>query len=93
MKISEILRKAADEQLDTGSHNHVGWFNIADAIFSLHAASAVSKHCAADFCRSLGLADTVTGVPFEAFTPGEQRQGARFLFLDFAALVAESEGL
>ena len=91
MKTSAILRRAADKHLAIGE-SYVVWPKWE---FSCDAASANLGY--ANHYRVIkALIDF--GVPvqstyaFDSFPEGEIRQGARFLWLDFAALVLESEG-
>lgn len=89
MKVSEILRRAARENLwDGRSHIH------ARREFSFHAVIWAVEGWpkdALEFLRSLGVGRD--GNQFNEFRYGERRQGARFLWLEFAALVAEDEGI
>lgn len=91
MKISEILRKAADGFLWTGeqrdSDNRYSCGAVADV-----TDQKVDDSAACNFLMELGV-DTWSYHAFDEFPEGEIRQGARFLWLDFAALVAEDEGL
>lgn len=90
MKISEVLLRARDEHL---------WSGIKKKSYRLehctcYAIAAVNpSDCSAiNFVESLGV-DTGSFVEFLEFVAGPERQGARFLFLTFAAMVAESEGI
>lgn len=95
MKISETLRKAADEFMWSG------WPKIAGnkEIWSCHAIQTVegvqiglhSQSPATMFVKSLGC-NPGSGDDFDEFPEGPERQGARFLWLHFAALVAEDMG-
>lgn len=91
MKISERLHRAADEELsadwDIGSTKFE---------FSCDAVAHVDVwdydgDCA-EFLYDLGVSCMSTS-EFDEFPEGRERQGARYLWLKFAALVAESEGL
>lgn len=90
MKISTILRRAADKHLACDEvEKFPKWEYSCDAAsFNLNWPSQTRV--------IIALSDF--GVPvhstfaFSEFPEGEIRQGARFLWLDFAALVLESEG-
>lgn len=90
MKTSAILRRAADKRLSTnGDYAYPKWE------FSCDAAT-----CGLNYHEQGIMFPTLRdfGVPvhsmraFDSFPEGEIRQGARFLWLDFAALVLEDEG-
>jgi hypothetical protein len=93
MKTSEILRLAADKHLshdsDTYSQNEKRTFScnaVRTACISL--GEDCIRHL--DFLSSLGCPDS--GWAFDEFENTYDKQGARFLWLDFAALVAEDMG-
>jgi hypothetical protein len=84
MKISEVLHRAADERLSTGTDYH-GYMYSCDAI-------GCSQMSTLRFVGNLGV-NTDGFHQFDEFHIGQERQGARYLWLKFAALVAEDEGL
>lgn len=88
MKISEILRKAANEHL----WDRTGRLGEKE-IYSCDAIACVGANSweAIRFCQSLGL-NSYSLSAFNEFESGPKRQGARFLWLHFAALVAEDMG-
>lgn len=91
MKISKILRKAADTELACGTRSmwkHI-WSCNAVAVIPTRGKDADAAY---EFLEELGLWCGSSSA-FDEFPSGAIRQGARFLWLDFAALVAESEGL
>jgi len=89
MKISEVLRRAADEELNPFEDDY-----SCDAIRRAHASMASSLSCwdILLFVNRCGV-DFLGNREFTEFHDIKQRQGARFQFLDLAALVAEEEGL
>jgi hypothetical protein len=107
MKISTILRHAADNNLSPGTrdiYEYQGPSYVQTHDFcSCLAVSLAQRDLTGDrplykkakpysFLVDLGL--PTCGLPFTEFEDcAEQQQGARFLWLDFAALVAEDEGL
>jgi len=107
MKLSELLRETADNHLspicdDLFRRDGSRLIRTHD-YFSCCAISVCldrhpeldfwgSRKAALDFLVELGC-PTSSGESFDEFRKGGQRQGARFLWLDFAALVAEDEGL
>lgn len=94
MKVSTILRRAADKYLWDG---HAQLWNDDWQEFSCNAVedAATSPHDrnkANDFLRGLGV-NKWSAQEFSGFKRRSERQGARFLWLHFAALVAEDEGI
>ena len=92
MKISEILWRAANERLAAdewrvGLTEYSCW-----AVRNVIHASAGNQNATIDFLESLGV-DSESASAFLEFETGEQRQGARYLWLMFAHEVAKSEGL
>lgn len=99
MKLGKALRKAADFYLWDGVAPYVYGAGLpriytCDAVVFGGMAKCGSKATdkAVAFLRELGVYVHGFG-EFDEFEAGEERQGARFLWLDFAALVAEDEGL
>lgn len=89
MKISERLHRAADENLWNGYSDDV---IVGKRRFSCHAITYIEGGMAAKrFYCGLGIDPEISC--FDEFQEGPIRQGARYLTLKFAALVAESEGL
>ena len=91
MKISERLHRAADTKLQVN-----GRFVFSKREYSCDAVAHVDVwdydgDCA-EFLYDLGVSCMSTS-EFDEFPEGRERQGARYLWLKFAALVAESEGL
>ncbi len=90
MKLSEIVRYAADNKLNDGTKRHRSTFSCA----AIHRAAL-----------ELGVTIPVNSrilecgcIPwsyemFNEFRPGKTRQGARYLWLQFFALYLEDEGL
>jgi hypothetical protein len=96
MKLSEVLWIAANEQLWDGD---LRYDNLSE--YSCGAVSALISSpmifswtftSTIKFLRELGVQSSCTK-QFNEFDPGPERQGARYLWLDFARLVAEDEGL
>ena len=103
MKISKILHLAADEYLWCGTPltNCIMRYSccaIEEAIFGRYGMICPSPRGIEifdntfDFISSLGLVNSCHQ-QFGEFEDDEQCQGARYLWLKFAALVAEEEGL
>jgi len=97
MKISEILRDAADRYLWDGSRGGHQVFscgaveNVLNDMTNLEDY-AYAYHHTFLFLKELGV-NIHSEYEFDEVPRGEIRQCARFLWLDFAALVAEDEGL
>jgi hypothetical protein len=98
-KISEILWKGANEHLWDGEGDDDPWSpSCRISQFSCHAVKYAlgGKYPGGYrdptnlYLQTLGLMPHNT---FVEFPSGPIRQGARYLFLDFARLVAEDEGL
>jgi hypothetical protein len=92
VKISTILRKAANEHLPYRVRDE---FSDTPSPFSCDAVNEASNGKdleASQFLLSLGCF-VGSCVQFAEFSVGPERQGARFFWLHFAALVAEDEGL
>jgi len=90
MKISEILRKAANEKLSNGIYDSDT--SVAQSCLAIAFTQKRDRFSSAlSFVARLGCDFDYSN--FDEFPEGEIRQGARFLWLDFAALVAEDEGL
>jgi len=92
-KISDLVWKAANKELWTG----IGQRRWIDCEYSCVAASLICRSDnewtrTRDFLKDLGCPINSYGV-FREFRAGQERQGARYLWLDFARLVAESEDL
>lgn len=93
MKISEILHKAADEQLWDGCSRKVGKFEFScDAIKTVAGWSSKEAFVAQRFVNELGVPMYSLNA-FINFKRTEDRQAARYSWLKFAAMVAEEEGL
>lgn len=106
MKISEILWKAANEQLWDGSNMRV-YGNEFDAsrnankrrfscdAFNSHYMTEISlceMRKVKEYLAEFGL-DCESMQAFHEFDSGEERQGARYSWLMFASMIAEEEGL
>ena len=88
MKISERLHRAADVYLSAkDDETESTRYFSCDAVFF----DSWDKKTA-EFLYDIGL-DNHGYHEFDEFRNGIKRQGARYLWLKFAALVAESEGL
>lgn len=86
MKTSEILRLAADKYLSDGTLVHQG------AMYSCNAVIFACKQNGLDAVPYLAFIHSL-GCPYwSGFECSGETQGARFLWLDFAALVAEDMG-
>ena len=101
MKISDTLWAAANEKLWDGVTLDYEADNLyprkclfsCDAIRQAYASTGEwTDSPAIRFSALLGL-DCNSLVAFDEFEYGAERQGARYLWLDFARLVAEDEGL
>lgn len=95
MTISEILWRAANEHLWDG--NRWATSSLDGETFSCCAIHRAAKDLEAAsiairFLHELGC-DTAGGTEFSEFKFGENKQGARYLWLMFAYEVAKSEGL
>jgi hypothetical protein len=103
LKLSDILWHAANERLSTEDEpSYQGHWPTR--VYTCEAAAkaeialggnrnATYDDCLChDFLVSLGV-DCESIEQFDEFDPGMERQGARYLWLDFARLVAEEEGL
>ena len=104
LKLANILWYAANVKLrsdDIADHN--AWVQgqrafsceaVARAEQGLGGSSTVyyAENSCSQFLAELGV-DCESIEQFDEFEPGEVRQGARYLWLDFARLVAVSEGL
>lgn len=89
MKISEVLHQAADERLWDGV---AGWWESGFDVWRFSCdAIGFEKYEALCFVQELGV-DPDGIQQFDEFNYGQESQGARYLWLKFAALVAESEG-
>lgn len=103
MKISKILRLAADEYLQYHDAADEDDHNRSLSPYSCDAFNHALEYLAGgqtynwkvglakieDFVYTLGLDRRVFNAFLDDFEDKEDRQGARFLWLDFAALVAE----
>lgn len=102
MKISDILWRAANEHLwDGSSIQEIGqWAFSCDAAFEAASINPTTlkdmysyrESAVGEFLEELGCPVT-TAISFFDFPEGPQRQGARYLWLMFAYLVAKDEGL
>jgi hypothetical protein len=94
VKISTILQKAADEYLMCERNNYWDWKNPYSCVAVCHAqGKPYSTHNkVVKFMKSLGC-DVTGEYAFEEFITFEKMQGARYLWLIFASLVAKNEGL
>ncbi len=90
MKVSEVLWKAANEELWDGEDR--GWEdNPYDLEYSCYAIKAVAYGVntpVMDFIVELGVNSDSVRV-FNEFEEGEARQGARYAWLMFASMYAE----
>lgn len=95
MKISEILWCAANEHLAPIKrrrfHHGFEMEHSCDAVYYTCQLRG-AKRGALAFLESLGV-ETDSLFQFKEFRSGSERQGARYLWLDFARLVAEDEGI
>ena len=92
MKISERLHRAADERLWDGE---APYFRVSQDVWRYSCdAIGVSNDAvkARNFVKNMGVC-VASASEFDEFPTVAERQGARYLWLKFAALVAESEGL
>jgi hypothetical protein len=97
MKLSDVLWNAANIYLwsgDTPNHGDGNaWSCGAAETAEIQADLEEASLCwVVDFLETLGV-DSCSSEQFEEFERGPERQGARYLWLDFARLVAEDEGL
>lgn len=95
MKISQILHKAADEYLWDGvkDKNVMSYSCAAVGIcMTYHGCSAKQEAKVIEFLDQLGC-PLYSMEAFDEFETYKDRQGARYLWLKFAALVAEEEGI
>ena len=95
MKISDTLWEAANLYLDHGlvdfQLSGVNRYSCC-AVDMAESKNKVPNTPGCDFLASLGVKQ-FAGNQFDEFEYGEERQGARYLWLDFARLVALDEGL
>jgi len=106
-KISDILWDAANEYLSENYSTYLrsrgyGWKSkysccaVESACYSLSKSSWDSEESpynkTIDFLEEFGV-NTNSFCEFDEFVPGEERQGARYLWLMFAYQVALSEGV
>ena len=105
MKISEVLHLAAGKYLWDGvtadshrGHAEYSCDAVGDAIYAQYRTYITSieeqelLNDTYEHLQSLGV-DSNKYDQFNEFEDNGQRQGARYLWLKFAALVAEEEGL
>lgn len=103
MKISKILHKAADKYLwdGFGSPPNEEAQNEIYSCLAIHKVLIEKQYAnnfvscekiVSDFLKKMGLR-TYSNIEFAEFKNTEEAQGARYLWLKFAALVAEDEGL
>ena len=96
-KIAKLLRRAANQHLWDGTESSLALRPGVDS-FSCAAVMLAVYACpdypgpVIGFLRELGVRTWAT-CEFSEFKPGAARQGARFLWLHFAALVAEEDGV
>ena len=95
-KIARLLRKAADRHLwdgvdfvDDGSMHSE--FSCCAVDIAWLCGQLFLFEDAMDHMRRLGVS-TSSKIEFAEFKRGAERQGARYLWLHFAALVAEEDG-
>ena len=91
LEFAKTLRSAADVYLWDGSVGGSGFAYSCSAASKAAFATDTSMWAIFNFLRSLGV-DTEGHHEFDEFPHGPIRQGARFLWLDFAALYAEELG-
>lgn len=95
MKISEILHLAADRYLWDGVNHddtsaEFSCYAIYDAIYFTENQNM--KEAIDVGLTNMGLC-TYLGYSFDEFEEGEDRQYARYLWLKFAAMIAEEQGV
>lgn len=97
MKLSTAFRRAARYHLRhsvtgacDGSRTSDYWWTEAWALYAVFRYDAPRARRAQQYMRALGAAPLAFST---LYTPGVKRQQTRFLFLEFAALMAEDEGL
>lgn len=93
MKYSQILRETADRYLPDGTYLlRYTVQNFSCIALVRHPEVRGMNHAIFNFLSDLGC-DVGDGKQFAKFSIGEERQDARFLWLDFAALVTEDMGI
>lgn len=99
MKISEVLWKAANDVLDHRGgicdytcHAVIRAQGLWDTWGAKSFCDTFASNPALSFLEELGC-PIGSGYAFGDIPAGEISQGARYLWLDFARLVAEDEGL
>lgn len=102
MKISEILHMAADEYLWDGcgpppsgyaQNKTYSCLAISELLCEKNKGSFFyHEEPVFDFLKEMGIR-TFSSLEFSEFKSAKEIQGARYLWLKFAALVAEDEGL
>lgn len=94
MKYSQILRETADRYLLDGTDIGIKFNVLSYSCIALvaHPEVRVMEHPIFGFLTKLGC-NINSCSQFDEFASGEERQGARFLWLHFAALVAEDMGI
>jgi hypothetical protein len=96
MKINDVLWDAANELLWDGESPNLGGtreeFSCVAANWVVFREASTFSSELEDFLGSLGV-DFTSPTQFNEFEEGPIRQGARYLWLDFARLVAEDEEL
>jgi hypothetical protein len=95
VKLSEIFWLAANEYLrDHGGYSCEAVEEAVAVMFEERPLHAEDKFLSKiwDFLESLGLYID-SDVQFRVFTPGPERQGARYAWLMFASMYAEELGL
>lgn len=105
IKISEVLHLAADEYLSVDNYNIWGGCAACRTIYSCDAWDDALHHLLDNSAihnqlydviatgqKELGL-DTDLMSEFNDIPAGEERQGARYAWLKFCALLAEEQGV
>ena len=93
MKYSQILRETADIYLPDGTDSQRSiMLDFSCVAIVRHPEVRDMHHPIFTFLCDLGC-NVVDGKQFNEFSLREKRQGARFLWLNFAALVAEDMGI
>jgi hypothetical protein len=93
--IAEVLHRAADDFLWDGREYASGGvaascFAVEDAANSVGAADELVDRCF-DGLKAMGV--DVSKFDFGDFRDSPERQGARYAWLKFAAMIAEEQGV
>jgi hypothetical protein len=95
MKISKILWIAANEKLHpTSEYSAEDWHFSCDAVWMAELPPPFTNYADSKACQYLLELGCNTGIEaMDEFERGPERQGARYLWLDFARLVAKDESV